>query len=291
MPPSYDEIVTFLIIVTTILTPMAFVEIGIVFWMGSAPLSGWIFVFGGARFSGAGLYLRLVELRSSFLPLIALAHIWIAVALLLAILHNFRERVGFRISALVISLALILQIAAPLLLLANSIGGLGEVEFVIPLPIPSVFALIVLLDSRRGLLSTKVRSLVEWKPLTRESMRKRTPVLILLIYYIWIIVSAFSMRDWWWSTDSGVTWERRNPGLFVPFPLPPGDTWGLSFAYPTDQLFYLVFMFRGAWLLWIAVGLLYIFSPYRLNQLYLSKVRNPISKATEFLGSDKPHSQ
>lgn len=285
MPPSYDEIVTFFIIVTTIATPMAYLELGDIFWAMGVPLFGWIFIFGDVNFGGSRPYLRLANTVQGFSSFIVLAGIWIAVAVFLVILHSFRERIGYRNTIVGAILALALQIAAPLLL-AEPMSVLAHVEYVIPLPIPSVFALIVLLDSKRNLLSTKIRPLVEWKPLTQESMRKRAPILLLLIYYVWIIGSALSMRDWWWSTDSGVTWERRNPGLFVPFPLPPGDSWGISYAYPTDQLFYLVFMFRGVWLLWIAVGLLYIFSPYRLNQRYLSKAKNPVSKAIEFAEGD-----
>jgi hypothetical protein len=95
----------------------------------------------------------------------------------------------------------------------------------------------------------------------------RLPVLLLLIYYVWILFSAWSMVGFWsWSPDGGLEWSSGGPGSFVPVPSEPGHLMYISKGYLVDQVFYLVFMHSGIWALWIILGILYLFSPYRLEK-------------------------
>jgi hypothetical protein len=104
---------------------------------------------------------------------------------------------------------------------------------------------------------------------------RRVRVALLLVYYTLILVFAWSMsRLWWWSLEEGLMWSSGGPGMFFPIPFPPGMAGVITPAYPVDQVFYLVFMHCGIWIAWIALGLLYLFSPYRLDiRLLHNKVR------------------
>ena len=108
----------------------------------------------------------------------------------------------------------------------------------------------------------------------RAALIRRVTVALLLVYYIWILVSAFSMGGWWWSLEEGLMWLSFPPGRFFPIPAPPKGYQTLSHASLVDNIFYLVFMHGGIWMAWIALGPLYLFSPYRVDiRLLLSKVR------------------
>ena len=103
----------------------------------------------------------------------------------------------------------------------------------------------------------------------------RVMVALLLVYHIWILISAWSMSgSWWWSLEEGLMWSSTIPGRFFPIPAPPRGYWVISHASLIDNAFYLVFMHGGIWIAWIALGLFYLFSPYRLDmRLLLDKVR------------------
>ncbi len=109
----------------------------------------------------------------------------------------------------------------------------------------------------------------------RAALARRVTVALLLIYYIWILTSAWSMSgSWWWSLEEGLMWISTIPGRFFPIPAPPGGYWVISHASLVDNIFYLVFMHGGIWIAWIALGLLYLFSPYRVDmRLLRGKVR------------------
>ncbi len=69
-------------------------------------------------------------------------------------------------------------------------------------------------------------------------------------------------------------WTSGGPGRFFPIPVPPGVLAVITHGYLVDQIFYIMFMHGGIWIAWIALGLLYIFSPYRVNlRLLLDKAR------------------
>ena len=108
----------------------------------------------------------------------------------------------------------------------------------------------------------------------RAARTRRVAVALLLIYYIWILVSALFLGGWWWSLEEGLMWATTGPGRFFPIPSPSGNLMALSHGYLVDEVFYLVFMHCGLWVAWIALGLLYLFSPYRVSmRLLLNKVR------------------
>ena len=105
------------------------------------------------------------------------------------------------------------------------------------------------------------------EPLTRSLLVRRSPVVVLLIYYIWILFSAWSLSYlWWWSLEGGVMWSSGGPGTFFPIPRPPGELTIVTAASLLDQAFYLVFMHSGSWILWILLGVLYLVSPYRIER-------------------------
>ncbi|MHA1862714.1 MAG: hypothetical protein ACTSWA_03015 [Candidatus Thorarchaeota archaeon] len=102
--------------------------------------------------------------------------------------------------------------------------------------------------------------------LDRATLRHRLPGGLVLIYYVWILFSAWFMSGLWsWNIGSGVTWTSGGPGMFFPIPMGPGMLTVITTANIIDQIFYLIFMHNGIWILWILLGSLYIFSPYRLN--------------------------
>jgi len=104
------------------------------------------------------------------------------------------------------------------------------------------------------------------QPFDMEARGERTPVFMALIYYLWVLYSAWSKSNSWsWNLEEGVVWTSGSAGWFFPIPLDPGMLAVLSPAFITDQIFYLIFMHGGLWILWIVLGVLYIFSPYRLN--------------------------
>ena len=112
----------------------------------------------------------------------------------------------------------------------------------------------------------------------RAALTRRVAVALLLVYYIWILTSAWSMSGlWWWSLDEGLMWSS-GPGRFFPIPAPPGAqiiiALGITHGYPVDHVFYLVFMHGGIWIAWIALGLLYLFLPYQVDiRLLLNRIR------------------
>jgi len=109
----------------------------------------------------------------------------------------------------------------------------------------------------------------------KVALISRVAVALLLIYYIWILTSAWSMIGlWWWSPEAGLTWSSGGPGRFFPLPALPGWATVITPGLPIDNVFYLVFMHCGIWIAWIALGLLYLFSPYRVDiRLLLDEVR------------------
>ena len=108
----------------------------------------------------------------------------------------------------------------------------------------------------------------------RAALIRRVAVSLLLVYYIWILVSAFSMVGWWWSLEEGLMWSSLPPGRFLPIPASPGPYMAISHASLVDQVFYLVFMHGGIWIAWIALGLLYLFLPYQVDiRLLLNRIR------------------
>ena len=108
----------------------------------------------------------------------------------------------------------------------------------------------------------------------RAALIRRVMVALLLVYYIWILISAWFIGGWWWSLEEGLMWSSLPPGRFLPIPAPSGGYQVFSRAYLIDQIFYLVFMHGGIWIAWIALGLLYLFSPYRIDiRLLLDRVR------------------
>ncbi len=108
----------------------------------------------------------------------------------------------------------------------------------------------------------------------RAALIRRVMAAALLAYYIWILTSAWSNVGWRWSPEEGLMWISTIPGRFLPIPAPPGGYWVLSHASLVDNIFYLVFMHGGIWMVWIALGLLYLFSPYRVDlRLLLDKAR------------------
>lgn len=105
------------------------------------------------------------------------------------------------------------------------------------------------------------------EPLRLGTLLRRLPVAILLVYYVWILLSAWSMSySWSWSLDEGLTWSSGGPGSFIPIPSRPGYLAVITRAYLIDQIFYLIFMHGGIWIVWIILGFLYVFSPYRLEK-------------------------
>ncbi|OLS29622.1 MAG: hypothetical protein ThorAB25_15610 [Candidatus Thorarchaeota archaeon AB_25] len=105
------------------------------------------------------------------------------------------------------------------------------------------------------------------EPLTQSLLVRRSPTIVLLIYYIWILFSAWSMSYLWgWSLEGGVMWSSGGPGTFFPFPSPPGEATVVTTASLLDQAFYLVFMHSGIWIMWILLGVLYLVSPYRIER-------------------------
>jgi hypothetical protein len=105
---------------------------------------------------------------------------------------------------------------------------------------------------------------------TKESpskviLRNRFPITLLLIYYILILFSAWSMSHMWsWSLENGLVWSSGGAGSFFPIPSGSGALTVITQASLIDQVFYLIFMHYGIWIVWITLGILYLFSPYRL---------------------------
>jgi hypothetical protein len=94
----------------------------------------------------------------------------------------------------------------------------------------------------------------------------RSLVALLLVYYVWILFSAWSMSGHWrWSLERGLYWTSGGPGSFIPIPSGPGVLTVISPANLIDQVFYLIFMHYGIWIVWIILGILYLFSPYRID--------------------------
>ncbi|MGY5862367.1 MAG: hypothetical protein RTU09_08345 [Candidatus Thorarchaeota archaeon] len=126
------------------------------------------------------------------------------------------------------------------------------------------------------------QNLLVRRHMDKTARTRRVAVALLLVYYIWILVSAFSLCCWWWSLEEGLMWTSGGPGRFFPIPVPPGMLAVLTRGYPVDQVFYIVFMHGGIWIAWIALGLLYLFSPYRIDmRLLLNKVRTRLHNRSQ----------
>ena len=121
--------------------------------------------------------------------------------------------------------------------------------------------------------STNIQTIAQEKPsyfirksLSLDNLLRRSPVFLLLVYYVWILFSAWSMSNlWWWSLEDGLVWSSGPPGSFIPILSGPGNYLYVSSAHLIDQIFYLIFMHYGIWIVWIILGILYLFSPYRLD--------------------------
>ncbi|MGD2073081.1 MAG: hypothetical protein PVG65_06295 [Candidatus Thorarchaeota archaeon] len=93
----------------------------------------------------------------------------------------------------------------------------------------------------------------------------RILVALILIYYIWILLSVWSMYgQWWWDLEQGLMWASSDPGQFFPIPKPPGPEAMITQAYPHDHIFYLFFIQSGIWIIWLSLGSL-LLSPYRID--------------------------
>lgn len=114
-------------------------------------------------------------------------------------------------------------------------------------------------------------------PINKSAILRRIPIALILIYYIWILVFAFSLlvrwdpelglkwsSVWWWDPEQGLIWSSGGPGQFFPIPKSPGMLTVITPAYPHDQIFYLIFMHNWIWIIWVFLGLLFV-SPYRIN--------------------------
>jgi len=112
----------------------------------------------------------------------------------------------------------------------------------------------------------KPRYLTKKIPGRKEILVRRLPVALLLIYYLFILFSAWSTSHLWsWSLENGLEWSSGSAGSFFPIPSGPGILTVISPASLIDQVFYLIFMHYGIWIVWISLGLLYLFSPYRFD--------------------------
>lgn len=145
--PSAHRIASAIVIVVTIVTPMAFIELGVADTAFVYPISGWAFIFGCVNFYSGTFHYRWPVYDPRFDSFLTLAAIWISVAIFLTVLFLLRMRL--RISMTIVLFTLMLQVSAPLLLLSGY-----PAVFVMPLPFPSVVALIDLLVLRRNLPST-----------------------------------------------------------------------------------------------------------------------------------------
>ena len=102
-------------------------------------------------------------------------------------------------------------------------------------------------------------------PINKSAIYRRIPVALILIYYIWILIFAWSIQGLWsWSLERGLWWSSGGPGQFFPIPRPPGIATVESPGYHHDHVFYLLFMHSGIWIIWISLGFLFL-SPYRIN--------------------------
>lgn len=105
------------------------------------------------------------------------------------------------------------------------------------------------------------------KSLSPYNLLRRSPAVILLIYYVWILFSAWFLFGFWgWSFENGLIWSSGGPGSFIPIPSEPGHLAVITSGHLIDQVFYLIFMHYGIWIVWILLGILYLFSPYRLEK-------------------------
>jgi hypothetical protein len=129
-------------------------------------------------------------------------------------------------------------------------------------------------ESNTQNVESQNQNLLVRRHVDRAALIRRVAVALLLVYYIWILISAWIIGGWWWSFEEGLMWSGLPPGRFLPIPAPSGGYLALSHGYLVDQVFYLMFMHCGIWIVWIALGLLYLFSPYRVDmRLLLNKVR------------------
>jgi hypothetical protein len=129
-------------------------------------------------------------------------------------------------------------------------------------------------ESNTQNVESQNQNLLVRRHVDKVALIHRVMVALLLVYYIWILVSAFSMDGWRWSLEEGLMWSSGGPGRFFPISTPPGNLAIMTQAFLVDQAFYIMFMHCGIWIAWIALGLLYLFSPYRVDlRLLLNKIR------------------
>ncbi|MCK4278948.1 MAG: hypothetical protein KAW94_00050 [Candidatus Thorarchaeota archaeon] len=121
-------------------------------------------------------------------------------------------------------------------------------------------------ESNTQNVESQNQNLLVRRLIDRAALKRRIIASLVLVYYIWILTSAWSMIGlWWWSLEEGLMWSSTIPGRFFPIPAPPGGYWVISNGYLVDQVFYIMFMHCGVWIVWIVLGLLYLFSPYRID--------------------------
>ena len=93
------------------------------------------------------------------------------------------------------------------------------------------------------------------KSLSRNILIRRLPIALLLIYYLFILFSAWSTSHLWsWTIENGLQWSSGGAGSFFPIPSGPGILTVISPASLIDQVFYLIFMHCGIWIFWTLLG-------------------------------------
>ena len=108
-------------------------------------------------------------------------------------------------------------------------------------------------------------SVIRWTPINKSAIIRRIPIALLLTYFIWILIFAWSIQNQWsWSLERGLWWTSGGPGQFFPIPRVPGEMTVVTPGYLHDHIFYLLFMHFGIWIFWISLGFLFL-SPYRIN--------------------------
>jgi hypothetical protein len=137
-------------------------------------------------------------------------------------------------------------------------------------------------ESNTQNVESQNQNLLVRRLIDRAALKRRIIASLVLVYYIWILVSAFSMGGWWWSLEEGLMWSSGGPGRFFPIPTTPGNLAIITHGYLVDQVFYLIFMHIGIWIVWVALGLLYIFSPYRVDiRLLYAEVRTRLHNRSQ----------
>jgi hypothetical protein len=107
------------------------------------------------------------------------------------------------------------------------------------------------------------------EPVTRDQLFRRSPALIVMVYYVLALIGAWSVSGYWgWSFERGLEWSSGGPGTILPFPSYPGALMMITPALLHDQIFYLFFIHGTNWIWWNFIGFLYVFSPYRIERSF-----------------------